>query len=197
MQSRYTFNIARLIDNRRFRRNMVAEPVAVTGVAGSLARAFGSDPMGLRFVTTTRAEAGTGTFGYGRLSLEGTVSRPIGRFAAALTGALGSSAGRVPIQRLWYMGGLRTVRGQVAGTQEGNAFWLAHAEIGTSFRAVRPVAFFDVGWAGSRKSIGATQPQRGAGIGLGFLDGLLRVDVSRGIYPGRRWRTDFYLGAPL
>lgn len=192
-----TFNIARLIDNRRFRRNVVADPVAVTGVAASLSRAFGGDPMGLRLVTTTRAEAGTGSFGYGRLSAEGTASRPIGRFAAALTGALGSSAGRVPIQRLWYMGGLRTVRGQVAGTQAGNAFWLARAEIGTAFRAVRPVAFFDVGWAGSRKEIGATQPQRGAGVGLGLLDGLLRVDVSRGIYPGRRWRTDFYLGAPL
>lgn len=192
-----TFNIARLIDDRRFRLNVVADPVSVTGVSGALFRAFGNDPAGFRLVTATRAEAGTGSFEYGRLSLEGTLSRPVGRFAAALTGALGSSAGRVPTQRLWYMGGLRTVRGQVAGTQNGDAFWLGRAELGTKFGWVRPVAFFDVGWAGSRKAINKDKAQQGAGIGLGFLDGLLRVDVSRGIYPGRRWRTDFYLGAAL
>ena len=31
--------------------------------------------------------------------------------------------------------------------------------------------------------------------GVSFLDGLFRVDVSRGIWPERRWRTDIYLGA--
>jgi hemolysin activation/secretion protein len=150
--------------------------------------------MGLRLVTATRGEAGTGTFEYGRLSLEGTVSRPVGRFALAVTGAAGSSVGRVPVQRQWYMGGLRTVRGQIAGTQSGDAFWLGRAEVGTKFSAVRPVLFYDIGWAGSRGAISTrSTPQRGAGIGLGFLDGLFRVDFSRGLYPGKRWRTDLYL----
>jgi hemolysin activation/secretion protein len=107
-----------------------------------------------------------------------------------LTGSLGSSTGRVPLQRLWYVGGLRTVRGQIAGTQSGDAFWLGRGEIGTRFRAFRPVGFFDVGWAGSRKTFGQIQPQRGAGFGVGVLDGLFRIDVSRGLYPTKRWRTD-------
>ena len=192
-----TFNVGDVFGNRQFQPNIVAERTSVTGAAGTYQRAFGSNPTGFRLLTATRAEAGTGTFSYGRLSLEGTLSRPMGRFAAAVTGAAGGSAGRVPFQRWWYMGGLRTVRGQVAGTQAGNAFWLGRAEIGTRFAAVRPVAFFDVGWAGSRDAIGKTLPQRGAGIGLGFLDGLFRIDIARGLYPNKRWRTDFYLEAPL
>jgi hypothetical protein len=29
------------------------------------------------------------------------------------------------------------------------------------------------------------------------LDGLIRVDFSRGLYPLKQWRTDFYLSAAL
>jgi hypothetical protein len=188
-----TFSVLGAFGDRRFRRNIESERVSVTGISGTYLRAFGSDPAGLRLVTATRAEAGTGTFEYGRLSLEGTVSRPISRFALAVTGAAGSSVGRLPVQRLWYMGGLRTVRGQIAGTQSGDAFWLGRVELGTKFAAVRPVLFFDAGWAGSRDAISKATPQRGTGIGLGFLDGLFRVDFSRGLYPNKRWRTDFYL----
>jgi hypothetical protein len=30
-----------------------------------------------------------------------------------------------------------------------------------------------------------------------MLDGLLRVDIARGLYPLKQWRTDFYLSAAL
>lgn len=192
-----TFSLGRALGNRRFRQNILTEPSSVTGVAASWLRAFGNNPAGFRLATTTRMEGGTGTFEYARGSVEGTLSRPVPHAAIAITGSIGSSLGRVPLQRLWYMGGLRTVRGQIAGTQSGDAFWLTRGEIGTRQGAFRPVAFFDVGWAGSRKSFGKIQPQRGAGVGLGFLDGLFRVDVSRGLYPTKRWRTDLYLEAPL
>ena len=192
-----TFSFAKAFGDRRFRQNIISEPASITGVSGSWLRAFGSNPQGLRLVTATRLEAGTGTFEYARGSVEGTATHPIGRFATALTGSIGSSAGRLPVQRLWYLGGLRTVRGQIPGTQSGNAFWLARAEIGTKAAWARPVAFFDVGWAGNRRSIGGTQPQRGAGIGAGFLDGLFRIDFARGLYPTKQWRTDIYLSAPL
>jgi hypothetical protein len=192
-----TFSLGRVFGDRRFRQNITAEPSSVTGIAGSWLRAFGNDPNGFQLTSITRVEAGTGTFQYARGSFESTVTRPVGRFAAALTGAIGSSGGRVPVQRAWYVGGLRTVRGQVAGTQAGDAFWLGRAELGTRLRAFRPVGFFDMGWAGSRKTFGQTQPQRGAGFGLGFLDGLFRIDVSRGLYPNKQWRTDVYFGAPL
>jgi hemolysin activation/secretion protein len=116
---------------------------------------------------------------------------------AALTAAVGSTTGQLPSQRQWFLGGVRTVRGQAPGTAEGDAFWLARAELGTRQGVVRPVAFFDVGWAGSRRALGRVQPLRGTGVGVGVLDGLLRMDVARGLYPLKGWRTDLYLQAAL
>lgn len=192
-----TFSLGGVFRDRKFRPNITAERIAVTGVAGSWMRAFGNDPLGLRLVTTTRGEAGTGTYEYARGSFEATASRPIGPVAAALTGAIGSSTGRVPFQRLWYMGGLRSVRGQLPGTLPGDAFWLGRAEVGPRGGFVRPVAFYDVGWAGSREAFTAAGPMRGAGMGMSFLDGLFRLDVAKGLFPKRGWRTDLYFEAPI
>lgn len=192
-----TFSLARLIADRRFRRNIEAEGLSVTGVSGMYSRVLLDRPQGLRATTVLNGEAGTGTFQYARASVEGTVTRPVSRFSTALTGAIGSSVGDVPRQRGWFVGGVRTVRGQIAGTQDGDAFWLARAEVGTKQGFFRPVGFFDVGWAGSRNAFGKVKPQRGAGVGVGVLDGLIRVDFSRGLYPLKRWRTDFYLSAAL
>lgn len=192
-----TFSLAKLIADRRFRRNIESEHLSVTGVAGTYSRVLLERPKGLRFTTVLNGEAGTGTFQYARASAEGTATRPVGRFSTALTGAIGSSLGDVPRQRGWFLGGVRTVRGQIAGTQDGDAFWLARAEVGTKQGFFRPVGFFDIGWAGSRDAFGKTQPQRGAGVGFGVLDGLIRVDFSRGLYPLKQWRTDFYLSAAL
>lgn len=192
-----TFSLAKLIADRRFRRNIESEALSVTGVAGTYSRVLLERPKGLRFTTVLNGEAGTGTFQYARASVEGTVTRPVSRFSTALTGAIGSSLGDVPRQRGWFLGGVRTVRGQIAGTQDGDAFWLARAEVGTKQGFFRPVGFYDIGWAGSRDAFSKTQPQRGAGVGFGVLDGLIRVDFSRGLYPLKQWRTDFYLSAAL
>ena len=192
-----TFSLAKLIADRRFGRNIQADRMSVTGVSGTYTRVLLERPQGLRLTTVLNGEAGTGTFQYARASVEATAARPVGRFATALTGAIGSSIGDVPRQRGWFLGGVRTVRGQIPGTQDGDAFWMARAEVGTKQGVVRPVGFFDVGMAGSRKTFGTVQPQRGAGVGFGVLDGLLRVDFSRGLYPLKRWRTDFYLSAAL
>ncbi len=192
-----TFSLARLIADRRFRRNIESEDLSVTGVSGMYSRLLLDRPQGLRVTTVLNGEAGTGTFQYARASVEGTITRPVSRFSTALTGAIGSSVGDVPRQRGWFVGGVRTVRGQIAGTQDGDAFWLARGEVGTKQGVFRPVAFFDVGWAGSRNAFGKVQPQRGAGVGFGVLDGLIRVDFSRGLYPLKQWRTDFYVSAAL
>lgn len=192
-----TFSFARVFGDRLFRENFLAEPGAYTGVRTTWARSLIDRPQGLRLVNVVRAEAATGTFEYARGSVETTISRPFGGYAAALTGSIGSTMGRLPVQRAYYVGGLRTVRGQLPGTQSGDAFWLGRAELGRGRGGFRPVAFFDVGWAGSRRTFGQIQPQRGAGFGFGALDGLLRLDIARGLYPSKGWRTDFYLGAPL
>lgn len=193
-----TFSLARAFNGNRFAGNLISEPGDFAGVNATWSRVLVERPRGLRFTGITRLEAATGTFEYARGALETTLSRPLfGRFAGALTGAIGSSAGRVPFQRGFSVGGLRTVRGQLPGTQFGDAFWFGRAELGRGNGAFRPVAFFDVGWAGSRRQFGQIQPQRGAGVGFGVLDGLMRFDIARGLYPNKGWRLDLYLDAPL
>jgi hemolysin activation/secretion protein len=91
---------------------------------------------------------------------------------------------------------VHTVRGQLAGTAAGDAFWLARAELGTSVVSVRPVVFYDVGWAGDRSDWQHPgRPLSGAGVGASFMDGLIRFDLARGIYPRDQFRADIYLEA--
>ena len=105
--------------------------------------------------------------------------------------------GDVPPQRRWYLGGNQTVRGQSPDTaQSGNAFWLVRGELGRDVRALRLSAFGDLGWAGDRSRLGDVgRPLSGVGLGASLLDGIVRLDVARGLYPRRQYRVDLSLGA--
>jgi hypothetical protein len=209
----------------RFAPNVPGDRTVTLGAGGDLARTFGVDPSRARLATRVRAEGAWARFDdafpplpfapggdaagpalartspYARGMAEATLSRPLGAFAASVTGAAGATAGaRVPTQRLFYVGGLQTVRGQFAQPYgpgyAGTAFWLARSELGFSATTARPTVFYDVGWAGPRERFGRPgRPLSGVGAGLSFLDGLLRADLSRGIAPERRWRFDLSLDA--
>ena len=140
---------------------------------------------------------GAPDFGYGRAAWDLNLTRPIAHsVAVSLGGSAGASAGQLPTQRWWRLGGLQTVRGQAAGTMAGDSYWLGHAELGANRTSVKPVVFYDVGWAGSRHAWQAPgRPMSGAGIGASFLDGLIRFDVAKGIFPGKKVRADFYVEA--
>jgi hemolysin activation/secretion protein len=113
-----------------------------------------------------------------------------------LTASGGASAGDVPVQRFWFLGGGHTVRGHQIGTMAGNAFWMGRAELGVGGVAARPVVFYDVGWAGDRSSFDSPGvPLQGAGVGASFLDGVLRFDLAKGIRPVNGWRAEFYVEA--
>jgi hemolysin activation/secretion protein len=101
------------------------------------------------------------------------------------------------MQRHWFLGGTHSIRGQSPDTaQHGNAFWRTRAEFGTLVQGARPVVFGDVGWVGDRDAMREVgRPMSGVGVGVSFLDGLMRFDVARGIYPRKQWRVDFYLDA--
>ena len=191
-------SLARAISGTRFIDNIVAHEGLATGGATSLAFTAGADPRALRLTGDVRAEGAFGDFDYARGALDMTLSRALyGRTSGALTAAGGYSGGQLPPQRMWYLGGAHTVRGQVAGTQSGDAFWLGRAELGRDFGALRPTVFGDVGWAGARERL-LDRPGRvmsGAGVGAGVLDGLLRLDLSRGIRPNQYWRLDLYVEA--
>lgn len=177
--------------------NIRAAEGSVTGLGARWVRTFGLDPSRSRLLADLRGEGGVGSFGYGRAIADLTLSRPLpARLDGALTVGGGSTIGEPPAQRLFYLGGPQTVRGQNAGTMIGDAFWMARAELGRGSVAARPTLFADVGWAGDRRAW--REPGRvmsGVGAGLSVLDGLLRLDLARGLRPLEQWRVDAYLEA--
>ena len=191
-------SLARVLnDDLRMRPNIVAREGAIVGTAVHLAGSRGADPSGLRLTSDLRGEGGAGRWAYGRLATDVTVSHGLGRLPdMAITLGAGSTTGEVPVQRLFYLGGAGSVRGQRAGTGVGNAFWLARAEIAPSSVGIRPVVFADLGWAGDRDAWRHPgTPMSGVGVGASFLDGLVRFDLSRGIRPREDTRVDAYIEA--
>lgn len=202
-------SLGNLLGNVRFGQNIAAVPLTALGARISVTRSFGgADPSSTRLDTRFRGEGAftdrsdsLGNTGYGRVVVDATLARNVGRFGVALTGATGSSVGDLPVQRAFYIGGLHTVRGQFARPEGdgrvGDAFWLGRAELGLGrMLAARPTLFYDIGWAGARDDFAQPgRPMSGAGVGLSLLDGLFRFDVARGIWPEKRWRADFSVDA--
>jgi hypothetical protein len=185
------------VNGSDFPANLEARRGTYAGLGARINHEYGLDPRGLRVLTDLRFEAATGDSIYGRGALDLTASHGFGRLAGSLTLAGGTSAGGLPPQRRWYLGGSQTVRGQSPDTaQSGNAFWMTRAELGSSDASVRPAVFGDLGWVGDRTKIGTVgRPMSGVGAGVSFLDGLFRFDVARGIYPRKQYRMDLYLEA--
>ena len=191
------FSLPRVFNGLRFRDNIVAERADVLGAGVRLQGSRGDDPRRLRLLGDLRGEAATGDFDYARAMLDATLSRALfSPFAAAVTGAVGSSVGDLPTQKLWHLGGVHSVRGQPLAAAAGDAFWMTRAELGMGLPLVRPSLFHDLGWAGDRDSFHEQgRPLSGAGVGLSLLDGLLRFDVAKGIRPNRGIRVDLTLEA--
>jgi outer membrane protein assembly factor BamA len=193
------FSVPHWINDVEFIDNIRSQRAELAGVAIRFGTSHGLDPHGWRLFTDTRAEGAIGDFDFARGAVDVTVSHGIGkRLDGAITLGAGTTAGDVPVQRLWYLGGVHTVRGQpaslIAASAIGNSFWMGRAELGSSFITARPVVFFDIGWAGDRaRWSDPGRPISGAGAGASFLDGLIRLDVARGIRPSRGWRADLYL----
>ena len=180
--------------------NIAASTRDFAGMSTRLFHTKGLDPLGFRVFTDVKLEGAVSDSSgasYGRGALELSVTESFGGVAAALTVSGGSSVGLVPTQRRFYLGGAQTVRGQRADTaQSGNAYWLGRLEIGRAMMGARPVAFGDIGWVGDRTALDRIgRPLSGAGIGASFVDGLIRFDVARGIYPRKRMRVDMYVEA--
>jgi hemolysin activation/secretion protein len=148
----------------------------------------------MRVSGSTRFESATGEASYGRAMSELTITRGLSdNTQLTVTGAAGSSTGSLPRQRWWDLGGPYTVHGQTAGAISGDAFWLGRAELAQGNPVIRPVLFADIGWAGAREQWSrAKRAISGVGAGAAMADGLVRLDVSRGLSPARHWRADLY-----
>jgi hypothetical protein len=176
-------------------RNIDARAGALTGLSFRARPTWGADPDGFQLLADLRGEGAGGSYSYIRGAMDITVTHPLTSFAeGALTLGAGTSAGDVPAQRLWYVGGLRTIRGLAAGTDVGDAYWMTHLELTTRPMFARPVVFYDIGWAGDRGAWGQEgRALNGAGVGASFLDGLVRLDVGKGIWPTHSVRVNAYL----
>jgi hypothetical protein len=180
--------------------NTITRQGGFVGAATRILHSHGLDPNGFRVFTDARFETAlsdsAGAF-HGRGALDVTLSRGLGDIAAAMTLSGGSSVGELPPQRRWFLGGAHTIRGQLADSSySGNAFWMGRLEVGTAVQGVRPVVFGDIGWTGNRdrlRHIG--RPISGVGAGASFLDGMIRFDVARGLYPREQTRVYLYLDA--
>ncbi len=176
-------------------RNIGTPSGTITGLAFRARPTWGLDPDGFQLATDMRGEGAGGSYTYIRGATDITVSHPVAPFLeGAITASGGTSAGELPPQREWYLGGLRTIRGLAPGTESGDAYWMTHLEITTRSMFVRPIVFYDLGWAGDRNDW--THEDRllnGAGIGASMMDGLFRIDVGKGIWPTHSVRVNAYL----
>jgi len=181
-----------------FRSNVVADSADQLGAAVTLRAQRGVDPETARWGADMTLDGGAGTYGFGRVSATLRIAAPLApRVAGALELAGGSSAGRVPVQSRWYLGGPNTLRGYGGGVTSGDAFWRARVEIANRLPAARLVLFYDVGRAGPRDHLSLARPLMGAGLGASFLDGLVRIDLARALRSPRGWRLDFYVDGAL
>jgi hypothetical protein len=190
--------LARAWDRDPFREVRSAERADQAGASLGLSRTFGSDRSAARFTLGSWVEGQAGTFGFGRGQATARLAAPsVGRFALALEAAAGTTAGDVPPQGMWYLGGTSTVRGYEGALLGGESFWRARAEIATPLPAARLVLFSDAGWAGARDAWDFDPPLVSAGVGASVLDGLIRFDVSRALRSPTGWRVDLYLDGSL
>jgi hypothetical protein len=178
--------------------NILASSDVSAGAAVRFLHTYGMQPMGFRAYSDLRLEAAGGDSTYGRGALDFTLSRELfAKVAGALTVAGGSTIGQLPPQRRWFLGGTHTIRGQSPDTaQSGNAFWFGQVELARSQAWFRASLFGDIGWVGDRTKFGrVVRPMSGVGIGFSAFDGLLRLDVARGLYAREQTRFSLYMDA--
>jgi len=191
------FSLFRGAQDDRVQPNIEADKAFEAGAAVRVRRGWGLDPRRLRVNADLRVEGAAGDFDYGRGLIDLTVSHGLpfgGEFA--VTGSAGGTTGTAPVQRAFLLGGLETVRGIRPGTMRGDAFWMGRGELAFTRKVVKPVVFGDVGWAGARTNFSSPgRPMSGVGVGASVLDGMIRFDVARGLYPQKAVRIDLSVEA--
>jgi outer membrane translocation and assembly module TamA len=143
-------------------------------------------------------QAETGDYDLARASLTLRGAAQLARgFRVGAEAAAASSLGEVTPQRMFYLGGARTLRGYDASTVAGTSMARARLELArtASFGAV--AIFSDWGWAGDRDDVRDADQRWAVGIGTSLLDGLVRLDLAHGLLTPRGWRLDLHLDSVL
>jgi hypothetical protein len=108
------------------------------------------------------------------------------------------AASPFPAQRQWFLGGPLTLRGYDASVLRGEDHARARLEVARGYRGGSLTLFGDAGWAGLREEFDEADVLYAVGVGVSLLDGLVRLDLSRGLTGDlARTRLDLYLDAIL
>ncbi len=103
------------------------------------------------------------------------------RMRIGVEAAGGHTWSRSPIQRSWFLGGPGSLRGHPASALSGPSFLRGRIEFAATFEGVGGSLFGDAGWAGTAGGYRSGDILVGIGAGVTVLDGVLRVDLSRGL----------------
>lgn len=192
------FSFAGLLWDREIREVLPAEPVTVGGVRGDLRWFHGQDPNGLILTGRVLGEVAGLDARYRRGAVSLSAAHPLlfGTAGALEVGA-GSLWGDVLPQRTFILGGAATLRGFDEDVVRGPTFWRARAELASGFAGARLGVFGDAAWAGPRADFTLADPFVAVGMGGSLLDGLLRLDLARGVRRGGSWRLHLYLDGLL
>jgi len=198
-QKRTDFSVPHVFhDDHVFRPNISADSADQFGASLTLHTQRGIDPARPQWTADVTLDGGAGTYRFGRASSTVRVAAPLGpNLATAVELAGGIADGRVPVQSYWYLGGPGTLRGYGGNASRGDAFWRARLELANRWPAARVVLFADVGRAGPREQLSIARALAGVGVGASFIDGLIRLDLTRAVRTPTGWRLDFYTDAAL
>ena len=181
-----------------YRPNLLADEGWEYGATLDVNPWWGTDPRLVQGGLDVMVQAATGDFEYARSSLTGRLVFPLpADMRFAVEAGAGTSWGSPSVQRLWYVGGPRTLRGYPSRIAGGRSYGRARAELARRYDFGAISFFSDYGWAGARNRIDLSDGFQSIGAGLSLLDGLIRIDGGWGLTAPRDFRLDFYLDAIL
>jgi hypothetical protein len=157
---------------------------------------WGTDPSLARGGLDFTLQGGFGEADFARASLLGRVVLPLpADLRVGLEAGAGTSWGAPPPQRLWYVGGSRSLRGYEPRVGVGTSFGRARGELTRRHRFGAVSLFSDLGWAGAAGDARFEDALLSVGMGLTLLDGLIRMDGAYALRAPRGLRLDFHLDA--
>jgi hypothetical protein len=190
--------LPRLWGSHRFPDNIESSDATQVGMDLGWTYNRGLDPTGPRASIAMLAEMAGGDYRYFQPSATVSGSLPLGaRLLGGLEISGGTTLGEIPEQQAWFIGGPSTVRGYSLGADVGSSYWRTRAEIARAAPGARLIVFSDAGRADTTRAPGLDPTLLSVGAGASFFDGLLRLDLARGLRGGGGWQLDLHLDAPL
>ena len=194
------FALGRAFDGDwHFRDNLAADEGWDVGGLLLVSPWWGTDPsLAQAGLDLSLMGSSGGDFEYARASLTGRAALPLpGHMRLGLEAGGGTSTGTLPVQRTWYLGGPSTLRGYGPRVLAGPDFVRARAELQRRVRFGAVSVFGDAGWAGARELWDSDAALWSLGAGVSLLDGLIRLDLARGMRAPTGYRFDAYLDGVL